>query len=168
MPHVPVMLRECLDYLNVRPDGVYLDVTAGLGGHAGAIARQLAKLDGIGKILACDRDAESLELARANTADCAERIHFHQVLFLAGGGDAGSRKNYTTGRAAGGFGGIEASVDGGRAGVLADGGRSAGHAHVAGTHGARRTAADIVNFESEKELARTDLSVWARKGGAGR
>src|ERR1022692_3906751 len=77
MPHVPVMLRECLDYLNVRPDGVYLDATAGLGGHAGAIARQLTT----GRILACDRDAESLELARANTADCADRIRFHQVLF---------------------------------------------------------------------------------------
>src|SRR6202167_5512971 len=75
--HVPVMLSECLDYLNVRPEGVYLDMTAGLGGHAGAIARRLET----GFVIACDRDAESIELARANTADCADRIRFHQALF---------------------------------------------------------------------------------------
>ena len=75
--HVPVMLAECLDYLNVRPEGVYLDATAGLGGHTGAIARRLES----GIVIACDRDAESIELARANTADCADRIRFHQALF---------------------------------------------------------------------------------------
>src|ERR1700759_657821 len=75
--HVPVMLAECLDYLNVQPDGVYADLTAGLGGHAGAIARRLTT----GLVLACDRDADSIEMARANTADCGERIRFHQALF---------------------------------------------------------------------------------------
>lgn len=75
--HVPVMLSECLEYLALRPDGVYLDATTGLGGHAGAIARQLTT----GMVLACDRDAQSLELARAATVDCADRIRFHQSLF---------------------------------------------------------------------------------------
>jgi 16S rRNA (cytosine1402-N4)-methyltransferase len=75
--HVPVMMAECLEYLNVRPGGVYLEMTAGLGGHTGAIARRLDT----GVVIACDRDAESLELARANTADCADRIRFHQALF---------------------------------------------------------------------------------------
>src|ERR1700685_3414156 len=75
--HVPVMPAECLDYLNVQPEGVYADLTAGLGGHTGAMARRLTT----GLVLACDRDAESIELARANTADCADRIRFHQALF---------------------------------------------------------------------------------------
>lgn len=75
--HVPVMLAECLEYLAIKPAGVYLDATCGLGGHTGAIARQLTT----GLVLACDRDAESLEMARAATADCADRIHFHQSLF---------------------------------------------------------------------------------------
>src|SRR5215472_5063432 len=77
MQHYPVMLAECLDYLNFRPDGVFGDATAGLGGHSGEIARRLTT----GLLIACDRDAESLEIARANTADCGERIRFHQALF---------------------------------------------------------------------------------------
>src|SRR5579863_6727330 len=79
--HVPVMLRECLEYLAIRPSGVYLDATAGMGGHAGAIARQLAQLSAGGLVLACDRDAESLARARENTADCASHIRFHKVSF---------------------------------------------------------------------------------------
>jgi 16S rRNA (cytosine1402-N4)-methyltransferase len=75
--HIPVMLAECLEYLAINPAGVYLDATCGLGGHTGAIARKLTS----GLVLACDRDSESLEMARAATADCADRIHFHQSLF---------------------------------------------------------------------------------------
>src|ERR1022692_1926261 len=81
MQHTPVMVAECLEYLDVRPDGVYADLTAGMGGHAGAIARRLNTGLGTGLVIACDRDAESIELARANTADCAERIRFQQSLF---------------------------------------------------------------------------------------
>ncbi len=75
--HVPVMLNEVLQYLDPRPDGVYLDATCGLGGHTGAIARRLAT----GFVIANDRDAESLELARQNTTDCADRIRFHHGPF---------------------------------------------------------------------------------------
>ena len=79
--HVPVMLRECLEYLAVRPDGVYLDATCGLAGHTAAIARQFTT----GFVIACDRDAESLELAKASTAEITaadpRRIRFHHVSF---------------------------------------------------------------------------------------
>jgi 16S rRNA (cytosine1402-N4)-methyltransferase len=67
-----VMLEEALEYLGIRPEGVYLDATAGLGGHTGAIARRLTT----GFVIANDRDSESLELAKANTADVAARIRF--------------------------------------------------------------------------------------------
>lgn len=70
--HYPVLLKESLEYLAILPEGIYVDATAGLGGHAGAIARRLDT----GFLIACDRDAESLEMARANAADAAGRIRF--------------------------------------------------------------------------------------------
>jgi len=75
--HVPVMLAECLEYLAIRSDGIYLDATAGLGGHTGAIAERLKT----GFVIANDRDAESLEQARRNTAERADRIRFHHGSF---------------------------------------------------------------------------------------
>ncbi len=75
--HVSVMRTECLDYLDVRPEGVYVDATAGLGGHSGAIAALLTT----GLVIACDRDAESLEMARRNTEAWADRIRFAQAPF---------------------------------------------------------------------------------------
>jgi len=76
--HYPVMLAESLEYLAIKPDGRYLDCTAGLGGHSGAIAARLTRG---GKLIANDRDAQSLELARANTAEWADRIEFRQGSF---------------------------------------------------------------------------------------
>jgi 16S rRNA (cytosine1402-N4)-methyltransferase len=75
--HFPVMLPEALEYLAVRPEGIYLDATCGLGGHTGAVARLLTT----GKVLSCDRDPESLGLAKANTLDVAARIQFFHSKF---------------------------------------------------------------------------------------
>ncbi len=41
--HLPVMLQECLRGLNIRPDGVYVDVTFGGGGHSRAILERLGE-----------------------------------------------------------------------------------------------------------------------------
>ena len=141
--HTPVMLRECLEYLGLRPDGVFLDATCGLGGHTAAIARQLTT----GYVLACDRDAESLELARENTLDCADRIRFQKASFSQLGEVLG-----------------ETRVDG----LLADLGvskyqltssergfslMSDGPLDMRQDRGQERSASDIVNYESEKQLA---------------
>src|SRR5579863_8446789 len=75
--HVPVMLEEALEYLAIRPDGVYIDATSGLGGHTGAIAARLTS----GFVVANDRDAESLAMARANTISLADRIRYHRGPF---------------------------------------------------------------------------------------
>ena len=75
------MLGECLEYLAIRPDGIYLDATAGLGGHTGAIAARLSRGSDSGFVLANDRDAESLELARRNTVEWADRIRYHHGSF---------------------------------------------------------------------------------------
>lgn len=76
--HYPVLLAESLEYLAIQPGGFYIDMTAGLGGHAGAIAERL--VEG-GLLIACDRDTESLALARANTIAHAARIRFYQGVF---------------------------------------------------------------------------------------
>ena len=76
--HFPVMLAESLEYLAVRPDGHYLDCTAGLGGHTKAIAALLTQG---GKLISNDRDAQSLEMARANAAEFADRIEFQHGSF---------------------------------------------------------------------------------------
>lgn len=54
--HQPVMLTECLDALNIHPDGIYVDVTFGGGGHSRAILEKL----GNGKLVAFDQDADVL------------------------------------------------------------------------------------------------------------
>jgi 16S rRNA (cytosine1402-N4)-methyltransferase len=77
MEHYPVLLNEALEYLALRGDGVYVDMTAGLGGHTGAMARRLTS----GRVISLDRDGDSLELARRNTMDCADRITFRQSAF---------------------------------------------------------------------------------------
>jgi 16S rRNA (cytosine1402-N4)-methyltransferase len=71
------MVGECLEYLAVRPEGVYLDATAGLGGHTAAIAEHLRS----GLAIANDRDAESLQIAKRNTARWADRIRYHHGSF---------------------------------------------------------------------------------------
>jgi 16S rRNA (cytosine1402-N4)-methyltransferase len=75
--HYPVLLKESLEYLAIRPDGTYVDVTAGLGGHTRAIAERLES----GFVIACDRDREALDLARRSTAALAARIRFFHGVF---------------------------------------------------------------------------------------
>lgn len=78
--HFPVMLQESIEYLDPRPDGVYADVTCGLGSHTMEIARRLTS----GRVLALDRDGESLELARRRAAEYPElagRIEFRRAAF---------------------------------------------------------------------------------------
>lgn len=77
MQHFPVMCDEALSYLAVRADGWYLDATCGLGGHTRAIADRLKS----GRVIACDRDAESLELAARNLEPCKDRVILRKALF---------------------------------------------------------------------------------------
>lgn len=56
--HVPVMLSECINALDIKPHGVYVDVTYGGGGHSNEILKHLGKK---GKLIGFDQDADAIE-----------------------------------------------------------------------------------------------------------
>jgi 16S rRNA (cytosine1402-N4)-methyltransferase len=56
MYHIPVLLDECIEGLNIRPDGIYVDVTFGSGGHSRKILEKLRT----GKLIAFDQDMDAI------------------------------------------------------------------------------------------------------------
>jgi len=80
--HVPVLLEESLNFLNVRPGGVVVDATLGFGGHSAAICRRLGPA---GKLIAFDRDEQAMDLAKARLAVLAEELgaEMPQVEYVA-------------------------------------------------------------------------------------
>ena len=68
--HVSVLLQECIDYLNIKPDGIYLDGTLGMGGHSYEIASRLTT----GRLICVDRDETAIARAGARLAPFADRI----------------------------------------------------------------------------------------------
>lgn len=67
---MPVLLREAVEILNVRPDGIYIDATLGAGGHAEEILRRLES----GKVLGIDRDPAALAVARERLRGFGEKL----------------------------------------------------------------------------------------------
>lgn len=57
--HIPVLLEECMEALAIRPDGIYLDGTAGGGGHSFEIAKRLTT----GRLIAVDKDKQAIAAA---------------------------------------------------------------------------------------------------------
>ena len=68
--HVPVLLKEAIDFLAVKRGGTYLDATVGLGGHSYEIARRLGAL---GHLIGFDKDAAALERAAVSLQPSAVR-----------------------------------------------------------------------------------------------
>lgn len=64
--HIPVLLDQCIEGLNINPDGIYIDCTAGGGGHSSAIA---AKLSDKGRLYSLDRDPDAVKAASARLAE---------------------------------------------------------------------------------------------------
>jgi 16S rRNA (cytosine1402-N4)-methyltransferase len=63
--HVPVLLKEAIDFLAIKPGGTYLDATVGLGGHSLEIAKRLGAA---GHLIGFDKDPAALERAREKLA----------------------------------------------------------------------------------------------------
>lgn len=140
--HIPVLLNECIEGLNIKPDGIYVDLTFGGGGHSKEILKHLTT----GKLISFDQDAD----AAANMPD-DERFIFvpHNFRFL---------RNFLK------YNGYE-KVDG----ILADLGVSSHHFDTAErgfsfrfdapldmrmNQRAATTAADVLNTYSEEDIAR--------------
>ncbi|HIS44299.1 MAG TPA: 16S rRNA (cytosine(1402)-N(4))-methyltransferase RsmH [Candidatus Scatomorpha merdigallinarum] len=68
--HIPVLLDECIKYLNIKPDGVYVDGTLGMGGHSEAILQRLTT----GRLISIDRDAEAIKRAGERLAPYSDKL----------------------------------------------------------------------------------------------
>ena len=69
--HVPVLLKEAMDFLRIRAGGTYVDCTVGLGGHAEGIVRRLGPQ---GRLIGFDRDPEALTLAKARLEQVRDEL----------------------------------------------------------------------------------------------
>ena len=70
--HISVLLNECIDNLNIRPDGIYVDGTMGGGGHSLGIAKRLTT----GRLICIDQDTNAHEAAGKRLAEYKDRITF--------------------------------------------------------------------------------------------
>ena len=70
--HISVLLDECIENLNIKPDGIYLDGTLGLGGHSYQIASRLET----GRLICIDRDETAIERSSRRLAPFADRITY--------------------------------------------------------------------------------------------
>jgi len=87
--HQPVLLNECIEGLNIRPDGIYVDLTYGGGGHSKEILKRLKT----GRLIAFDQDAEaesnamkddSFLFIRGNFRFVRNWLHFHGIEAIDG------------------------------------------------------------------------------------
>ena len=70
-PHTPVLLEEVLEWLRIRPDGIYVDATLGAAGHSEAIA---ARLDS-GRLISLDQDALALQIGQERLAKFGSKVN---------------------------------------------------------------------------------------------
>ncbi|MDD4154277.1 MAG: 16S rRNA (cytosine(1402)-N(4))-methyltransferase RsmH, partial [Bacilli bacterium] len=84
--HVPVLLDEAIDALNIKPDGIYVDLTLGRAGHASRILAQLSRK---GKLVGLDQDYQAIENSKITLSKISsnfETVHenfrnFKEVLY---------------------------------------------------------------------------------------
>lgn len=70
--HYSVMLKETVDMLNVREDGIYVDCTLGGGGHSLEIAKRLGK----GRLISIDRDKDAIRAGKERLSDYIDKVTF--------------------------------------------------------------------------------------------
>lgn len=68
--HIPVLLNECIENLNIKPDGIYVDGTLGLGGHSEQILKRLDT----GRLIGIDRDESAIRRTGERLAQYADKM----------------------------------------------------------------------------------------------
>lgn len=68
--HISVLLNECIDNLNIKPDGIYVDGTLGLGGHSEHILRRLST----GRLIGIDRDESAIRRTGERLKDYSDKM----------------------------------------------------------------------------------------------
>lgn len=79
--HTSVLLKESIDSLDIKPDGLYVDATFGRGGHSRAILQCLGDK---GRLIALDRDTAAIDAAKSLLADTRFSIHHRPFAELEG------------------------------------------------------------------------------------
>ena len=68
--HIPVLLNETIEGLNVKPDGIYVDLTLGRGGHSKEVLKRLKT----GRLISFDKDETAILESKANLAEFSEKF----------------------------------------------------------------------------------------------
>jgi len=145
--HKPVLVEETIRWLAIRPDGFYVDVTVGLGGHAREIARRLGAG---GRLLGLDQDAQALEMARARLSEFGDKVTLVHGNFSQVGEVFAERRLPPADGVLADLGVSSMQLDLGERGFSF---RARGPLDMRMDRDAEETAADIVNTAEEKELA---------------
>ena len=70
--HTSVLLRECIDALDIKPDGIYVDGTLGGGGHSYEILKRLTS----GRLIGIDQDINAIKAAKECLAEFGGKVTF--------------------------------------------------------------------------------------------
>ena len=68
--HIPVLLNETIEGLNIKPDGIYVDLTLGRGGHSKEVLKRLTS----GRLISFDKDETAIEESKINLAEFSEKF----------------------------------------------------------------------------------------------
>ncbi len=141
--HIPVMLDEVIDYLNIRENGLYIDCTCGFGGHSEAILKRK------GRVIGIDRDPDAVAYTREKFSGFGDSFKIEQARF--------SGITYIAGEQCGAVDGVLMDL-GVSSKMLDDPARGFSYRHegpLLMTMDQTGTSAyDLVNSEDEGDLAR--------------
>ena len=145
--HTPVLVDETMDWLSIKPGGLYIDATVGLGGHAFEIARRLGAG---GKLVGLDRDAQALAIARGRLAEFGDKVTLVHASFSQIGEVFAEQMLPAADGVLADLGVSSLQLDLGERGFSF---RARGPLDMRMDRDMEETAADIVNTADEKDLA---------------